>query len=48
MSLEAQLRPRPLSPHPAIYRRTMTLMMSIVHRPTGSVLFALLKVAIQT
>src|SRR5260370_24722795 len=39
MSLEAQLRPRPLSPHLAIYRRTMTMMMSIVHRLTGTALY---------
>ena len=35
MSLEARLRPRPLSPHLAIYRRTMTMMMSIAHRTDG-------------
>jgi succinate dehydrogenase / fumarate reductase cytochrome b subunit len=28
-------RPRPLSPHLGIYRRTLTMMMSIVHRITG-------------
>src|SRR5260370_36475292 len=39
MSLEAQLRPRPLSPHLAIYRRTITMMMSIVHRLTGTALY---------
>jgi succinate dehydrogenase / fumarate reductase cytochrome b subunit len=39
MSLEAQLRPRPLSPHLAIYRRTMTMMMSIVHRLMGTALY---------
>jgi succinate dehydrogenase / fumarate reductase cytochrome b subunit len=39
MSLEAQLRPRPLSPHLAIYRRTMTMMMSIAHRTTGAALY---------
>ncbi len=39
MSLEARLRPRPLSPHLEIYRRTMTMMMSIVHRLTGTALY---------
>jgi succinate dehydrogenase / fumarate reductase cytochrome b subunit len=39
MSLEAELRPRPLSPHLAIYRRTMTMMMSIAHRTTGAALY---------
>jgi succinate dehydrogenase / fumarate reductase, cytochrome b subunit len=39
MSLEARLRPRPLSPHLGIYRRTMTMMMSIVHRLTGTALY---------
>jgi succinate dehydrogenase / fumarate reductase cytochrome b subunit len=39
MSLEARLRPRPLSPHVAIYRRTMTMIMSIVHRLTGTALY---------
>ena len=39
MSLEARLRPRPLSPHLAIYRRTMTMMMSIAHRMTGAALY---------
>ena len=28
-------RPRPLSPHLAIYKPTMTMAMSIVHRITG-------------
>ena len=36
MSPEARLRPRPLSPHLAIYRRTMTMMISIAHRLTGA------------
>lgn len=31
---------RPLSPHLQIYRRTLTMMMSIVHRATGIVLYA--------
>jgi succinate dehydrogenase / fumarate reductase cytochrome b subunit len=39
MSLEARLRRRPLSPHLAIYRRTMTMMMSIAHRTTGAALY---------
>jgi succinate dehydrogenase / fumarate reductase, cytochrome b subunit len=40
MPLEARLRPRPLSPHLAIYRRTATMMMSIAHRLTGAALYA--------
>jgi succinate dehydrogenase / fumarate reductase cytochrome b subunit len=39
MPFEAQSRPRPLSPHLAIYRCTMTMMMSIVHRLTGAALY---------
>lgn len=39
MSIEARLRPRPLSPHLAIYRRSMTMMMSIAHRMTGAALY---------
>jgi hypothetical protein len=39
MPLEARLRPRPLSPLLTIYRRTMTMMMSIVHRLTGTALY---------
>lgn len=31
---------RPLSPHLQIYKRTLTMMMSIVHRATGIVLYA--------
>jgi succinate dehydrogenase / fumarate reductase cytochrome b subunit len=31
---------RPLSPHLGIYRPTLTMMMSIVHRITGAALFA--------
>lgn len=31
---------RPLSPHLQIYRRTLTMMMSIVHRATGMALYA--------
>ncbi len=30
---------RPLSPHLQIYRPTMTMMMSIVHRVTGAALY---------
>jgi len=32
-------RPRPLSPHLQIYKPMLTMMMSIVHRITGSVLY---------
>ncbi|HEY6464355.1 MAG TPA: succinate dehydrogenase, cytochrome b556 subunit [Candidatus Acidoferrales bacterium] len=39
MSLEARLRQRPLSPHLAIYRRTTTMMISFVHRLTGTALY---------
>jgi len=35
-SLEAR---RPLSPHLSIYRPTLTMMMSIVHRITGGALY---------
>jgi succinate dehydrogenase / fumarate reductase cytochrome b subunit len=31
---------RPLSPHLSIYRPTLTMMMSIVHRATGMALYA--------
>lgn len=31
---------RPLSPHLQIYRRTLTMMMSIIHRATGVALYA--------
>lgn len=31
---------RPLSPHLQIYRRTLTMMMSIIHRMTGVALYA--------
>jgi succinate dehydrogenase / fumarate reductase cytochrome b subunit len=31
---------RPLSPHLQIYKRTLTMMMSIVHRVTGAALYA--------
>jgi succinate dehydrogenase / fumarate reductase cytochrome b subunit len=31
---------RPLSPHLQIYKRTLTMMMSIVHRATGIALYA--------
>jgi Succinate dehydrogenase/Fumarate reductase transmembrane subunit len=36
---KSRLRPRPLSPHLAVYRRTMTMMMSIAHRLTGTALY---------
>jgi succinate dehydrogenase / fumarate reductase cytochrome b subunit len=32
-------RPRPISPHLQIYRPMLTMMMSIVHRITGSALY---------
>ena len=32
-------RPRPLSPHLQIYRPTLTMTMSIVHRITGMGLY---------
>ena len=32
-------RPRPLSPHLSIYRMTMTMAMSIVHRISGAALY---------
>jgi len=31
---------RPLSPHLQIYRRTLTMMLSIIHRATGIALYA--------
>ena len=31
---------RPLSPHLQIYKRTLTMMMSIIHRATGIALYA--------
>jgi succinate dehydrogenase cytochrome b subunit len=34
------VRPRPLSPHLQIYRWTITMTMSIVHRATGLALYA--------
>ncbi|NOZ32726.1 MAG: succinate dehydrogenase, cytochrome b556 subunit [Alphaproteobacteria bacterium] len=34
-----QLRPRPLSPHLQIYRLSITMVMSIVHRLTGLALY---------
>ncbi len=33
-------RPRPLSPHLTIYRFTLTMALSIVHRITGAALYA--------
>ncbi|MBS0247118.1 MAG: succinate dehydrogenase, cytochrome b556 subunit [Proteobacteria bacterium] len=35
----ASRRPRPLSPHLQIYRLTLTMAMSIVHRITGGALY---------
>jgi len=35
----AAKRPRPVSPHLQIYRPMLTMMMSIVHRITGSALY---------
>jgi len=35
----SRLKDRPLSPHLQIYRPTLTLMMSIVHRITGAGLY---------
>jgi len=32
-------RPRPLSPHLQIYKPTLTMVMSIVHRITGAALY---------
>jgi succinate dehydrogenase / fumarate reductase cytochrome b subunit len=40
---EAKISPsknRPLSPHLSIYKPTLTMMMSIVHRATGAALYA--------
>ena len=34
-----RLKPRPLSPHLQIYRLTLTMAMSIVHRITGAALY---------
>ena len=33
------LRPRPLSPHLSVYRFTLTMTMSIVHRGTGMAMY---------
>jgi succinate dehydrogenase / fumarate reductase cytochrome b subunit len=33
------LKPRPLSPHLQVYRMTLTMAMSIVHRITGAALY---------
>jgi succinate dehydrogenase / fumarate reductase, cytochrome b subunit len=38
-ALPGPRRPRPLSPHLGIYRMTMTMAMSIVHRITGAALY---------
>lgn len=37
---QARSRPRPLSPHLTVYRPTVTMTMSIVHRITGVALYA--------
>jgi succinate dehydrogenase / fumarate reductase cytochrome b subunit len=34
-----RLKPRPLSPHLQVYRLTLTMAMSIVHRVTGAALY---------
>ena len=39
-ALPGQRRPRPVSPHLAIYRPTMTMAMSIAHRISGAALYA--------
>lgn len=39
MSKNTALRPRPLSPHLSVYRLIPTMVMSIVHRITGSALY---------
>ncbi len=39
MSTKANTAERPLSPHLSIYKRTPTMMMSIVHRITGAGLY---------
>lgn len=39
MSERSFVRPRPLSPHLQIYRPTITMAMSIVHRLTGAALY---------
>jgi succinate dehydrogenase cytochrome b subunit len=38
-ALPGPRRPRPLSPHLAIYRPTMTMAMSIAHRISGAALY---------
>lgn len=37
--MRATSRRRPLSPHLQVYRPTITMMMSIVHRVTGAALY---------
>lgn len=39
MAEASRLKPRPLSPHLSIYRPTLTMTMSIVHRITGGALY---------
>ena len=36
---QPKLRPRPISPHLSIYRRTNNMVMSILHRITGGALY---------
>ena len=38
--VETQKHPRPLSPHIQIYRWTLTMVLSILHRATGVALYA--------
>jgi succinate dehydrogenase / fumarate reductase cytochrome b subunit len=40
MSKSTATRARPLSPHLTVYRPTITMTMSIVHRATGMALYA--------
>ena len=40
MKPAVHLQPRPLSPHLQIYRRQMTMVMSILHRITGAALYS--------
>jgi len=37
---ETRNKGRPISPHLQIYKRTLTMMMSIIHRVTGVALYA--------
>src|SRR6202142_2521359 len=38
-ALPGPRRPRPLSPHLSVYRPTLTMAMSIIHRITGAALY---------